>query len=313
MSSVAVRDGFTMNQLTTKEKIRIQPEYELVEQQGGESIRYLEHGFPSPLVRWHYHDEYELHLIKESSGKVFIGDYIGNFQPDSIILVGPNLPHNWISQIDKGQQVPLRDCVINFSQEMITASEQTYPELKSLQPFWERARCGLEFSNTNDSTKMLTLFEEISQSTGFRRLTRFWTLIELLASSQEYRTLSTSTYLPHMDEKILNRLHKAVNYIFDHYDTQISLDEVATHIEMSPTAFSRFFKKSTGHKFIEFVNSLRVSKACEQLVHSEEPITEICFSVGFNNIANFNRRFYDLKKMTPSEYRKTSLEVLYRV
>ena len=44
-------------------------------------IRYLEHGFPNALVRWHYHDEYELHLIVETSGKVFVGDYIGQFAP----------------------------------------------------------------------------------------------------------------------------------------------------------------------------------------------------------------------------------------
>jgi AraC-like DNA-binding protein len=41
------------------------------------------------------------------------------------------------------------------------------------------------------------------------------------------------------------------------------------------------------------------------LAHSDTPITEICFDVGYNNIANFNRRFLELKDMTPSEYRKT--------
>mgnify|MGYP001165313756 CR=1 FL=1 len=45
---------------------------------------------------------------------------------------------------------------------------------------------------------------------------------------------------------------------------------------------------------------------------SNDPITEICFQVGFNNIANFNRRFYDVKSMTPSEYRRTSMDALYQ-
>jgi hypothetical protein len=45
------------------------------------SIRCLSHGFPTSLARWHYHDEYELHLITATSGKAFVGDYIGAFQP----------------------------------------------------------------------------------------------------------------------------------------------------------------------------------------------------------------------------------------
>ncbi|MEO9525401.1 AraC family transcriptional regulator [Marinobacter alexandrii] len=294
------------------EKQRIKPEFEWVEQRGDRSIRYLDHGYPHPLVRWHYHEEYELHLITETSGKVFIGDYIGNFSPNSLILVGPNLPHNWISNIEKGERVELRDRVINFSHDLITACDSVFPETRALAPFWQRAEYGIEFLDATKIPEAVALFEEIAESTGFRRLTRFWTLIELLAAMTDYRVLSSSTYLPITDEKILNRLNQALDLIFEHYHTGISLEEVAAHVNVSPTYFSKFFKKATGHRFIEFINSLRINKACEHLAHSDEPITEICFLVGFNNIANFNRRFYDVKKMTPSEYRKTSLDVLYQ-
>ncbi len=60
-------------------------------------ITCLAHGFPTPLARWHFHDEYELHLITATSGKAFIGDWIGPFQPGHLVLCGPRLPHNWIS------------------------------------------------------------------------------------------------------------------------------------------------------------------------------------------------------------------------
>lgn len=293
-------------------KQRIQPEFEWVDQQGDESIRYLDHGYPSSLVRWHYHEEYELHLIVATSGKMFVGDYIGNFAPSSLVLVGPNLPHNWISQIAKDDQVALRDRVVNFSPGLVSNCESVFPEARALAPFWNRAQYGIEFLNIGERPDILRLFEEIADSRGFRRLTRFWELIELLAAMQDYRVLSSTTYLPITDQRILNRLNNAVNYIFENYNSTISLEEVAAHVNMSPTYFSKFFKKSTGHRFIEFVNNLRINKACEWLAHSDEPITEICFLTGFNNIANFNRRFFDQKKMTPSEYRKTSLDALYR-
>ena len=65
------------------------PQFEFVDR-AGESIRYLEHGWPTDLCRWHSHPEYELHLILETQGKVFVGDYIGEFVPGTLFLIGPN-------------------------------------------------------------------------------------------------------------------------------------------------------------------------------------------------------------------------------
>jgi AraC-like ligand binding domain len=60
-------------------------------------VRCLSHGYPTPLARWHCHDEYELHLITATSGKAFVGDWIGQFQPGHLVLTGPRLPHNWVT------------------------------------------------------------------------------------------------------------------------------------------------------------------------------------------------------------------------
>ena len=66
------------------------PQFEVVDR-SNRSIRYLEHGWPTDLCRWHAHEEYELHLIVETRGKAFVGNFIGNFEPGSLFLTGPNL------------------------------------------------------------------------------------------------------------------------------------------------------------------------------------------------------------------------------
>jgi len=282
------------------------PEFEWINQQQDTSIRYLEHGYPHELVRWHYHEEYELHLIKESSGKVFVGDYIGNFSANSLILVGPNLPHNWISDINKGEQITLRDCVINFSQETVDNLAKVFPEAVELAPFWQRAKHGIEFDLGDQVDTVVGLIDQISKAHGFNRLSLFLSVLSILSSISHYRVLSSNNYVPIKDERYLESLNKVITYIMDNYDEQISQEEVGQYIQMNPSYFSKFFKKATGIRFVEFVNGLRINKACELLTHTNIPITEICFSVGFNNIANFNRRFIDFKQMRPSEYRKTS-------
>ena len=48
---------------------------------------------------WHFHPEYELHHVVATSGRYFVGDFIGAFEPDNLVLVGPNLPHHWVSDV----------------------------------------------------------------------------------------------------------------------------------------------------------------------------------------------------------------------
>lgn len=282
------------------------PAYELIDTQRHDSVLYRQHGFPHPLVRWHYHKEYELHLITHSSGKVFVGDYIGNFYPGNLILTGPNLPHNWISQTGNNESFPERDRVVTFTDEMLQSARQVFPEIGELDVLLQRSRVGIEFLGQETVARATELIKEIAESEGLQRLSSFLALMSLLAEAKEYQLLSSGRYLSVTNEKQQQRVNLAVNYIFDHYNTELSLEEVAEHLDMQPNYFSKFFRQATGRRFIEFVNSLRIARACDMLAHGDLPITDICFDVGFANISNFNRRFHSLKGMTPSEYRKLS-------
>lgn len=286
------------------------PSYELMDDHNGLSIIYREHGFPCPLVRWHFHKEYELHLIVASSGKVFVGDYIGNFHPGSLFLTGPNLPHNWISQIQEDEVVPKRDMLVNFTDELLESGNQVFAELKSLTPLLERAQYGIEFRCKRTIRQAMKLMQKIADSRGITRLGHFLILLELLAASDDFQLLSGTTVSHMADEHSVERTNRAVDYIFAHYGRELPLEEVAEYLGMKPTYFSRVFKQATGRCFVEFVNRLRISKSCELLADGNMPVTDICFESGFNNISNFNRRFQQLKGMTPSHYRRLAVQRL---
>ncbi len=127
-------------------------------------VRCLEHGFPNPLVRWHYHEEYELHLIVRTRGKVFVGDYIGHFEPGHLVLTGPRLPHNWISTDVPAEGVAVRDRVLQFSDAPLREASVLIPELQDVLPLLERARHGIEFFGMSELTA--TRLDRIKQSTG---------------------------------------------------------------------------------------------------------------------------------------------------
>ena len=93
------------------------PDLEVVQIRQGESFKAWAHGYPFRTVRWHFHPEYELHLVVATTGRYFVGDFIGEFEPGNLVLTGPNLPHNWVSDVPPGETVPLRGRVVQFSED----------------------------------------------------------------------------------------------------------------------------------------------------------------------------------------------------
>jgi len=278
------------------------PELELVAYDQ-RAVHYLEHGFPSELVRWHYHDDYEIHLIVASTGRMFIGDHVGQFGPGQLVLTGPRLPHNWITQIEPGSSLPLRDRVIQFRERLIPAMAAEAPEMRSLLPLLDRSRHGIEFG-ADTSQRHAHLFECLRDAQGAMRVALLIDILQRLAAERRYSLLSTMPITSRADDAQLDKVERITRYVMDHHASHIPLADAARLVGMGESAFSRFFTKATGNGFTRFLNRVRVAKACELLAGTEEPITAICYSVGFNNVANFNRRFRDIKQVTPRDYRK---------
>ena len=266
-------------------------------------VRCLEHGFPNPLVRWHYHEEYELHLIVASRGKVFVGDYIGQFEPGHLVLTGPRLPHNWISTEgvpDEG--VALRDVVLQFPDAPLRQSAALIPELAEALPLLERARHGIEFFGMSEQAR--ARHQRIKQSHGLKRFAEFAEWLGELAAWPDYRLLSTVQLQSFDDDAALARISGIIDHITEHCSAPFSMVDICTRVGMTESSFSRYFRRATGNTFTDFVNRLRINKACQLLMETDRYITNVCYDVGFNNVANFNRRFLQVKGMTPKEFRR---------
>lgn len=264
-------------------------------------IRYLEHGSPHSLIRWHFHDEYELHLITSTSGKMFVGDYIGQFEPGNLCLIGPRLPHNWISTDDVEKGKELRDKVVLFKGEPLRDSVAFIPELKGVLTLLDNANQGIEFYSISQDTEFM--MEQIKNSKGLDRLALFIKLLSILANNPNYRILSSVRFQNQDNDQESDQISKIIDVISDNYATTFNMSDIADQFGMSESRFSRFFRRRTGNTFTDFVNRLRINKACQLLLETDLYVSTICYKVGFNNVANFNRRFMEIRGMTPREFR----------
>jgi len=265
-------------------------------------VRCLAHGFPTSLARWHFHDEYELHLITATSGKAFVGDWIGPFQPGHLVLCGPRLPHNWVSLDLPEGGVAERDLVIQFRHEPIAHAAEMIPELAEVMPLLERARHGIEFFGLSERAHAHWL--STKRARGMQRFAAFCDYLADLARCTDYRLLSNVQMQGEDDDTELEQINAIVDRITGDVAQPLSAGDVAAELGMSESRFSRFFRRATGNTFTDFVNRIRVNRACQLLMETDRPVTHICYEVGFNNVANFNRRFLEIKGMTPTEFRR---------
>ena len=279
------------------------PDLEVVQIGKGQSFKAWAHGYPFHTVRWHFHPEYEIHQVVTTNGRYFVGDFIGEFEPGNLVLTGPNLPHNWVSDVPPDIVVPLRGRVVQFSESFIGEVKKIFPELAQFEPVLELSRRGTLFSKRT-SDKVAPMLEELVNAQGVRRIELFLNVIGTMSRCAQIQSLASAGYLPDPSGFMSNGINEALAYINSHLTEQFSETDLAAISGRTASYFSRSFKRHTGMALVQYVNRLRINLACQLLMNKDElSITDICYEVGFNNISNFNRQFLALKGMSPSRFR----------
>lgn len=98
-------------------------------------------------------------------------------------------------------------------------------------------------------------------------------------------------------------LISAKEYVQQHYAEDISLVEVANHVSLSPSYFSKRFKKDNNINFIDYLIDVRIQRAKVLLISSRYKINEICKMCGFNSLNHFYKTFKDVTGYTAQQFR----------
>lgn len=252
--------------------------------------------FDYPL---HFHPELELNLVLNASGKRIVGDSIAEFDQNDLVLVGPNIPHVWKSNINNNNAHVL---TIQFNEDFLSEKSLNRKLARPVKELIKKSKQGILFSQqTIERIKPEIL--ELTKSQDFDSLLRFLTILNDLAISKDWQLLASPAYVDYYRFPKNRRIEKVDNYIKQNIHQQLRVEEVAGLINMSGSAFSHFFKKSTNSSFSDYVTDLRLGNASRLLIETEKSINSICFDSGFNNLSNFNRTFKRKMGFTPSNFR----------
>jgi len=105
-----------------------------------------------------------------------------------------------------------------------------------------------------------------------------------------------------------SKIETICGFIREHYMEDLIRDDLAAAVGLNPDTFSRLFNLHIGKSLFDYVNELRIEEAMRRLGESDESITRVSISTGFDNIRTFNRVFKKITGLTPGEYRDSNLK-----
>jgi YesN/AraC family two-component response regulator len=97
---------------------------------------------------------------------------------------------------------------------------------------------------------------------------------------------------------------RAREFIAQHQDRDVTLQEVAKAVNTSTFYFCKVFKKATGLTFTDYLARVRIEKAKNLLLNPHLRVSEIAYEVGFQSLTHFNRSFRKLTGQSPSAFRE---------
>lgn len=248
---------------------------------------------------WHYHPEYELTWILKGKGRRIVGDSYESFAEGDLVLMGPLLPHTWVS--DKHKKESCKALVIQFPASFIEPLLQ-YPEMKDIARLLARSRPGLAFSISRhkELQELLIGIEEKESVGSFTSLLLVLQKLSLLKPS----FLATDHFHSIKGNENQARINKVFQYVQKEFRGQVSIQKAASFLHLSESAFCKFFKRTSGKTFSDYVNDIRIGHACQLLLETDKPIGEIATASGYESLTYFNRVFLKKKGVRPGELRK---------
>lgn len=253
----------------------------------------------------HRHPQAELTWVAQGAGVRFVGDSVAPFEAGDLVLVGPDVPHLWVSHADDaGKAHEL--CVAQFPADLLPTL--SVPEWGAVSELLRRAALGLVIHEPVRSD-VQGLMRRMQSEQGLTRLALLLEILGLLlAHPAALGALSSASVLAASgrdSDQTDRRIDRVVRWIQGNLSQNLRIEDAAAQVHVSPAAFSRFFRRSLGKTFTEYVNDLRCMEAAIQLRKTDKPVAMVALDCGFTTLSHFNRQFLLRHGQTPRHYRKS--------
>lgn len=253
----------------------------------------------------HSHDFLEINYVKEGSGYYLIEEKEYEIRPGDVYIINNQERH---MAVHDGS---LMLEVIVFDPAFLWERMQGY---QFLEPFFNRSA---RFTNCiRQGEAGYTKLEEAighireeydGKEPGWELFVKSWTQLFMAQLYRIYQAAQADGIKNAGRHKTFTRLQPVLDYIHEHYLEQVGLEELARVAVMNKSYLCSCFKNTLHMRIFEYIDQLRINRACMLLATTTASITDIAMMTGFNSVSYFNRTFKKIRGMSPGNYRKIQI------
>jgi len=260
------------------------------------------------ILPYHWHKEFEIIYMTKGTALFQIDDECYEVKEGQAIFINGGRLHSGLSA---NNQPCSYDAIVFELEALADFSDKCIEYLKDIK--MNRIIIRSYYTDENYwEQELLHNIKEIStslykQEYGFHLAVkgRLLLLFSILLANGAYST-NIKGNIP-LTENV-ERMKIVIQYIQEHYQNKITIDELAAQLNMNRHYFCRFFKKITGITAVDYMNGYRADRAAALIEATSISIMEAGMEAGFDNFSYFIRIFKRFKNCTPSEYRKIQNE-----
>ncbi|MDO6603251.1 AraC family transcriptional regulator [Arenibacter palladensis] len=248
----------------------------------------------------HQHQEIQISLIVKGSGSFIVADTINEYKENDILVIGEYVPHVFKSDSNKSDESIM--CSLFFKKDSFGKQFFEVTDMAETKQFFKGSEYGLKV--LSKKRKITKQFNKLSHQNKIERVATLLKIISLISNAKT-APLSSFVYKKRYTDDEGKRMNDVFEYAMEKFYEPITLEEIADKAHMNKNSFCRYFKKRTNKTFFQFLIEIRIENACK-LINSNPDlsISLIAEQCGFGTIANFNRKFKEIKGVTPTNYRR---------
>ena len=248
----------------------------------------------------HQHQEIQISLIVKGAGSFVVADTINEYQENDILVIGGYVPHVFKSGSNNGDESVMYS--LFFTKNSFGNDFFELSDMASAKDFFKDSEFGMKVLSKKQ--KITKQFNKLKYQNKIDRIASLLKIINLI-STAETTPLSTFVYKKKYTDGEGKRMNDVFKYAMEKFYEPITLEEIAEKAHMNKNSFCRYFKKRTNKTFFQFLIEIRIENACKLIYSNPDlSISNISEQCGFGTIANFNRKFKEIKGVTPTDYRR---------